>query len=178
MSSPGPVLGLDYGSRRIGLAISDAEAKIAFPAGVHLRAGLERDLASLRALVEERGVVRIVVGLPIHLNGRAGPEAQAARNFARQLADTTGRPVEMLDERWTTLEAERALGGKPSGRAARRSRAEFSGKPAGRARARRRASGKRGGGGEIDAAAATILLRTYLERERSLAAAAARGTPR
>jgi putative Holliday junction resolvase len=162
MSSPGPVLGLDYGSRRIGLAISDAEAKIAFPAGVHLRAGLERDLASLRALVEERGVVRIVVGLPIHLNGRAGPEAQAARNFARQLADTTGRPVEMLDERWTTLEAERALRGAP-----RR-----------RARARRRASAVRGGRGEIDAAAATILLRTYLERERSLAAAAARGTPR
>ena len=141
MPPRGPVLALDYGTKRIGMAVSDTEGEFAFPAGVLERRDAARDLASLGAVVAERGVTRIVVGLPLHLDGRAGPEAEAARSFAGALGEATGLPVEMLDERWTSREAERALRESQP----RRSR---------RAAAR------------LDAAAAAILLRTWLERER------------
>jgi putative Holliday junction resolvase len=167
MSVAGPVLGLDFGTRRIGLAVSDRDARLAFPAGCLESQGTEKDLQALCALVEKREITRIVVGLPIHMDGRAGPEADAARAFARGVAEATGLPVEMLDERWTTLEAERALaeiGGRKRGGAARaasrkgqRPRSEpqaSGGRKASRAKSR----------GDVDAVAATILLRTYLER--------------
>jgi putative Holliday junction resolvase len=137
----GCVLGLDYGSRRIGLAVSDEARVFAFPAGALERAGLERDLAALASLIAERGVTRVVVGLPLHLSGRSGPEAEAARAFARALAEAAHVQVDLLDERWTTLEAERALRDAP-GSQRKRSR------------------------GSVDSVAATLLLRTYLERER------------
>jgi putative Holliday junction resolvase len=138
----GPVLGLDFGARRIGLAVSNPEATLAFPAGTLERAGLDRDLAALRSLIEERGVTRVVVGLPLHMDGRSGVGADAARAFARALAGATSLPVELLDERWTTSEAERALREAPSAR--RRGRKQI-----------------------IDSMAATLLLRTYLEVGRS-----------
>jgi putative Holliday junction resolvase len=131
------VLGLDLGERRIGLAVSDAEGRIAFPAGALTRRGRRSDLAALRALVIERGVERIVVGLPLHMSGRAGAEAASAKAFADELAGATGVPVDTFDERWTTREAERALreaGARPS---------------------RRRA--------DVDSVAAALLLRAYLE---------------
>jgi putative Holliday junction resolvase len=134
----GPVLGLDFGARRIGLAVSNPEATLAFPAGTLERAGLDRDLAALRSLVEERGVARIVVGLPLHMDGRSGAGADAARAFAHALASATSLPVELLDERWTTSQAERDLREAP--RARRRRRKQI-----------------------IDSMAATLLLRTYLE---------------
>ncbi|MDX1650225.1 MAG: Holliday junction resolvase RuvX [Myxococcota bacterium] len=144
------VLGVDLGTRRIGLAVSDAEERIAFPAGTLQSAGRPRDLEALRALVAERGVTHIVVGLPVHMSGREGPEARAARAFARELEEAAGVPVETLDERWTSLEAERAL--RATGGAARRARG-------GRGKARR------AGRGTVDEMAATILLRTFLERQ-------------
>ena len=140
----GPILGLDLGTRRMGLAISDPEASIAFPAGFLPRGGRARDLEALRALAEERAVSRIVVGLPLHLNGRSGQAAQAARDFARALAEATALPVETLDERWTSVEAERALREAPRG--VRRRRKEV-----------------------VDAMAATLILRTYLEIQRGRA---------
>lgn len=146
----GPILGLDLGARRMGLAISDPEASIAFPAGFLPRSGLARDLEALRALVEERAVSRIVVGLPLHLNGRSGQGAQAAREFARALAEATALPVETLDERWTSAEAERALRGAP--RAKRQRRKEV-----------------------VDAMAATLILRTYLEIQRGRASRGGEG---
>jgi len=136
----GCVLGLDYGSRRIGLAVSDEAGVFAFPAGALERTGLQRDLVALAALIAERGVTRVVVGLPLHLSGRSGPEAEAARAFARALGEATQLPVDLLDERWTTREAERSLRDAPGRR--KRSR------------------------GSVDSVAATLLLRTYLERER------------
>lgn len=140
MSDQGRVLGLDFGTRRIGLAVSDPEGCFAFPAGTLISKGRKKDLQKLRALVEERDIRRIVVGLPLHMNGHVGPEAEAARSFADGVARSTGLPVEMLDERWTTVEAKRAFR-DAKGR---------------RTRAARR--------GELDSAAATILLRAYLER--------------
>ena len=148
MSVAGPVLGLDFGTRRIGLAVSDRDARLAFPAGCLESQGTEKDLQALCALVEKREITRIVVGLPIHMDGRAGPEADAARAFARGVAEATGLPVEMLDERWTTLEAERAL--RELGKRGRVTRA---------ANRRHR--------GNVDAVAATILLRCYLERRQA-----------
>jgi putative Holliday junction resolvase len=167
----GCALGLDYGSRRIGLAVSDPEGLIAFPAGALERTGLERDLAALTALIAERGVTRVVVGLPLHLSGRSGPEAEAARAFARALGQAAGLPVDLLDERWTTREAERALrdAGEPSSsskRSAQRGGAERSAGGAGRSRAGPRQAGRKRSRGSVDCVAATLLLRTYLERER------------
>ena len=132
------VLGLDLGRRRIGLALSDPKGVLALPAGALERRNLARDLEALRALAVERGVERIVVGLPIHMSGRAGVEAQAAQSFARALAEATGLPVDTLDERWTTVEAEREL--RAIGSKARRRR------------------------DVVDSVAASILLRTYLAR--------------
>jgi len=135
----GPVLGLDLGARRIGLALSDETARIAFPVGHLERSGLEKDLAALRELVRERSVRRVVVGLPRLLSGREGVGAEAARKFAAALAETIALPVDLEDERLTTVEAERALREAPASR--RRRRKEI-----------------------VDSMAATLLLRTYLER--------------
>jgi len=163
----GRLLGVDYGTRRIGLALSDPGGAIAFPAGVLDSRGLRRDLEALCALAREREVERIVVGLPLRLSGRRGPECEAAERFAAALAEATGLPVDLFDERWTTREAERALRdsgeGPPGDRRSRRRR-----RGGARAAERRRA--------HVDSVAATLLLRTYLER-RSRAAqdAAARG---
>lgn len=140
------VLALDLGARRIGIALSDEQGIHAFPQGALERAGARRDLERLRALIEEKGVERVVVGLPIHMDGRRGPEARAAEAFAASLAETAGVAVEMLDERWTSVEAERIL--RETGRTARRRR-------------RRGSAGR----GEVDAVAASLLLRTYLDRD-------------
>ena len=135
----GRVLGLDLGARRIGLALSDPGGQIAFPEGYLDRKDLEKDLEALGTLASERGVTRIVVGLPRLLDGREGTGAAAARRFAAALAEATALPVELQDERLTTAEAERALREAP---------------------ARRRRGRKR----VLDAMAATLLLRSYLEQ--------------
>ena len=134
------VLGIDLGSRRIGLAISDPDGRVALPAGTLESRGRKADLAAIRSLAQERGVRRVVVGLPLHMDGRAGPEARAAQSFAEALGRELGLPVETLDERWTTREAERTL--RETGGGGRRSRR-----------------------GAADTVAATLLLRTFLERQ-------------
>ncbi len=163
MAGPRRVLGVDFGTKRIGLAVSDPDRAFAFPAGILERRGTRRDLDALAAFVVEREIGRIVVGLPLHMDGRRGPEAEAAQAFARQLGEVTGLPVDLLDERWTTVEAERAL---REARGGRRSRAKAGGERGDAVRAARRSrakSGRRRGGKEwVDSAAATILLRTYL----------------
>jgi len=140
------VLALDYGTKRIGMAVSDPEREFAFPAGELERSTAKRDLEALRSVIEERGIVQVVVGLPLHMSGREGPEADAARSFAGAVGAATGLPVELLDERWTSQEAERAL-------------REVQPRRSKRKRAR------------LDAAAAALLLRTWLERERAGGAA-------
>jgi putative Holliday junction resolvase len=134
------ILGIDLGAKRIGLAISDEDARIAFPSGTLERKSEKQALAALAALVRERGVARAVVGLPLHMSGRAGPEAEAARAFAASLAGAAGIPVDTLDERWTSVAAERSL------------------REGGRRTIERR------GKGVVDEVAATLLLSTYLER--------------
>jgi putative Holliday junction resolvase len=121
--------------------MSDPEATIASPLDVLERKGKKKDIAALSQLVNEHGVERIVVGLPIHMDGRRGPEAEAAEAFAAALGRATDLRVDLIDERWTTLEAERSL-----------REAGLTGK-----RGRRRKQ-------HVDAVAASILLRCYIDR--------------
>lgn len=103
----GRVLALDHGTVRIGVAVSDAVGIVAHPRG-HIDAGgfaLER----VRELTTELEIERIVVGLPVSLDGSEGPPAAAARAFAAEIAEFTGIPTELVDERFTTAIAERAL---------------------------------------------------------------------
>jgi putative Holliday junction resolvase len=103
------LLGVDYGSVRIGLAVSDPDRKIAFPHMTYRRRGPEPDQVFFRQLIEEQEVGQIVVGLPVHLSGREGQKAAEARAFGRWLGQVTGLPVGFADERFTTVEAESAL---------------------------------------------------------------------
>ncbi len=147
MTSQRPVLAVDYGTRRLGLAVSDPSTGIAFPIPAVHRTKLHKDLSSLAELIAEREIGKIVVGLPIHMDGRAGSEAVAARTFSLRLAAATGLTVDLLDERWTTQEALRAL--RETEKKSRR-------------RSQRRS-------GALDSAAATLLLTTYLARESGAA---------
>lgn len=135
-------LGVDLGGRRIGLAISDDNGAFAFPLAALTSAGRARDLKALAEVIAEREVNRVVIGLPLHMDGRPGPEANSARSLAAALAEATGLPVDTLDERWTSVEAERALRASGTRRSRRQSRKS----------------------GELDSMAATIILRTWLER--------------
>jgi len=103
------LLGVDYGSVRIGLAISDAERRLASPLAVYERQGRERDAVYFRALVEAEEIGAIVVGLPVHCDGREGQKATEARAFGAWLAETTALLVRFWDERFSTVEAESAL---------------------------------------------------------------------
>lgn len=101
-------LGVDPGSRRIGVALSDASGTIASPLTVVQRTGsARRDLGEIAQLADEYEASVIVVGLPIGLSGHRGPAAKAAQRDADLLATLVTMPVEMHDERFTTVTAER-----------------------------------------------------------------------
>lgn len=106
MTSPGRLLGLDHGTHRIGVAISDSTQIIASPFAV---LAAETALDEIERILLEEQIVGFVVGLPVSLSGVEGERAKAARRFADELAERTGRPVELADERFTTKVAETAL---------------------------------------------------------------------
>jgi putative Holliday junction resolvase len=133
----GRVLGIDPGTVRIGLALSDPSGVIASPLSVLTRRSAAEDMAALRTLVAEHEVERVVIGLPRLMDGRLDQAAAAAQEFGTQLARATGRPVEYWDERLTTVAAERYLVAQ------------------GKRRRQRRA--------EIDRMAAALLLQSYLD---------------
>jgi putative Holliday junction resolvase len=104
----GARLALDPGQVRIGVAACDAEAAVVIPVGA-IRRG-KGDLAAITELVEERGVVEVLVGWPISLSGAPGPAARSSLTFATRLAQRlAGVPVRLVDERWTTAAAQRDL---------------------------------------------------------------------
>lgn len=133
------VLAVDPGSRRVGIAVSDPTGTIAQPLPTVAAEPYETLVSRLAALAGEKEAARIVVGLPRRLDGSYGPEAKAARELAAALRQASGLPVELVDERLTTVAAERAM---------------ISG---GMKRARRRAT--------IDGVAATLLLQSHLDRK-------------
>ena len=135
------VLALDLGSRRIGVAVSDPTGTLASPFQVLARAAdPAADHAAIANIVTEMGAERVVVGLPLSLDGREGQAAELARAEAEALAAVLTVPVELHDERLTTVAADRSL--KQSGKGGR---------------ARRKV---------VDQAAATVLLQSWLDRGR------------
>jgi putative Holliday junction resolvase len=107
------VLALDYGSARCGTAVSDPTGVLATPLEPVLAPGTRRGRAQLRALVAETGAERVLVGLPLSLNGEDSAQTMEARAFAEGLARAVSVPVELFDERFTTRMAERT-GGRAS----------------------------------------------------------------
>ncbi|HWG42465.1 MAG TPA: Holliday junction resolvase RuvX [Gemmataceae bacterium] len=109
MSAPTRLLGVDYGTVRIGLAISDPDRRLASPLAVYERRSREQDAAYFRAIIAAEEVGALVVGLPVHLDGREGQKAIEARAFGAWLVEMTELPVTFWDERFSTVEAESAL---------------------------------------------------------------------
>lgn len=104
------VLGVDLGSKRIGLAISDADGHVATPLQVLRRSGsVDTDHRSLAAIIDEWEVGRVVIGLPLSLDGTIGKAAQAATHEAKRLGVVTDVPIETYDERLTTVTAHQML---------------------------------------------------------------------
>jgi putative Holliday junction resolvase len=103
------LLGLDVGTKTVGLALSDATRSIASALVTLRRSRLADDLRELLDLAARHGVGGFVVGLPLNLDGSAGPRAQATRAFVRNLAKATPLPVAYWDERLSTVAAERVL---------------------------------------------------------------------
>jgi putative Holliday junction resolvase len=108
--SVGRVLGLDLGTKRIGVAVSDPDRRVATPIEVVARSGdRQRDHRAIAGLVQEWEAERVVVGLPLSLDGSTGPAAQAALAEVDELAAVVGVPVDTADERMTSVTANRAL---------------------------------------------------------------------
>ena len=131
-------LGLDVGDRRVGLALSDPTGLLASPFGVVERG--PSDLADIVRVAEENEVAEIVVGLPLSMSGDTGRQAGKVRAFIRDLKSLTDLPIKTVDERLSTVQAQNML--NQSGRRRRRDR------------------------GQLDTAAAAIILQTYLDYGR------------
>ncbi len=136
---PGRILALDYGTKRIGVALSDELGWTAQPLETFERRTLDWDVAHIAALVGSHGVERVVLGLPLQLDGREGPAVQAMRKFTEQLEAGLSVPVVRWDERMTTKAAEDLLISADVSRKKRK--------------------------GIVDRIAAAILLRSYLEAQ-------------
>lgn len=131
------IMSLDVGERRIGVAVSDPLELIARSLTVVRRDTDEAAIARVKALIEEQDVGRLIVGFPRSLSGEVGPQAQAVEAFARQLEREIDVPLEMWDERLSTVTAARVLTGR--GKSAREQKRT------------------------IDAVAAAVILQDYLD---------------
>lgn len=134
------IVGIDYGTKRIGTAIGDTESTWVFPREVIRVGGADDPVERILALVTAEHAEKIVVGLPIREDGTEGGSAQAVRDFVQMLGSRADVPVELQDERMTSRQAEATL-------------------RAGRGVPDRKS-------GQVDALAAVLLLETYLERLR------------
>ena len=136
----GKVLALDVGERRVGVAISDESGLLARPLTTITRASKREDFEAVARLMAEHGVTRVIVGLPRTLRGEEGAQAGRVRRYAEALSAAIGAPIVFQDERFTSVEAEERLAAS---------------------------SRKRRAKGEIDAAAAAIILQDYLNQQRT-----------
>jgi putative Holliday junction resolvase len=147
------ILAVDYGRARMGLAIADGETRMAQPLSTMERINRNEDLRRLRELVREHSVKQIVVGLPLRLDGTRGEMAEETERFAQRLRKQIGVPVEMVDERLTSWEAERLLE-EVQGRFIRDEKLSGGKKP-------KNAQAKM----TVDAVAAAVILKEYLDRQ-------------
>jgi len=148
----GVILAIDYGKKRLGLALSDEFGVTSRPYATWTRINRRRDLARLRELVRQEKVRLIVVGLPLHLNGAPSEMSEEARSFAARVEKALGLPVEMMDERLSSWEAHETLARMGSGKSARR---DSSGPTDTKKKM------------PLDDIAAAIILRDYLDRGRA-----------
>ena len=151
----GKILALDYGRKKIGLALADSEARIAAPHDTLERVNRNEDMRRLREFVREHNVQQIVVGLPLRLDGTHGDMAEETTCFANRLRKQIGIPVAMMDERLTSWEAERILEEELGRRITHETTRD------GKRKLLRNAQGKY----TVDAIAAMVILREYLSRE-------------
>jgi putative Holliday junction resolvase len=117
----GALIGLDLGSKTIGIATSDPDRRIAAPVETIARKRFALDAGRILELAAERRATGFVLGLPINMDGSEGPRAQSTRAFARNLARLTELPIALWDERLSTAAVERALIAADASRAARKS---------------------------------------------------------
>lgn len=103
------LLAIDPGKVRLGLAVCDAQRRIASPFMTYTRRDPEQDARFFKKIVADEEIAQIVIGLPVHLDGKEGEQAKAARVFGLWLHEATGVPCVFYDERFTTFEAESAL---------------------------------------------------------------------
>jgi len=103
------VMGLDLGTKTIGLALSDVSRTVATPLETIRRKKFTEDINKLMEYTEEHGVSALVIGLPLNLDGSEGPRSQATRAFARNLGKHTELPIVFWDERLSTVAVERTL---------------------------------------------------------------------
>ena len=148
------ILAVDYGRARMGLALADSESRMAQPLSTLERINRNEDTRRLRELVHEHGVKQIVVGLPLRLDGTRGEMAEEVERFAQRMRKQIGVPVEMVDERLTSWEAERLLE-EVQGRFMRDEKLHGARKP-------KKTQAKM----TVDAVAAAVILKEYLERQR------------
>ncbi|MDA3935283.1 MAG: Holliday junction resolvase RuvX [Actinomycetota bacterium] len=134
------MLGLDMGERRIGIAISDPDGRVATPLKV-LDAHVIYEPGPLRRLIEDYEVELIVVGLPLSLDGREGPQAKRVRELGARLATQIATPIEFFDERLSSTEAKRVMTEAGVSDKAKR--------------------------GSIDMVAASVFLQSYLDLQRT-----------
>jgi putative holliday junction resolvase len=135
------VLGIDFGERRIGLALSDPSATIAQPLPTLVRrAGKRPPIAAIVEIIQQNDVAHAVVGLPLNLAGDETEWTAVVREFAGKLGERAGVPVDFIDERLTSVQAERAVRSLGLKRSEREQKER------------------------IDAAAAVLLLQTFLDR--------------
>ncbi len=105
----GALIGLDLGTKTIGVAVSDPDRKLATGVETIARTAFTADAAQVLALAGERSAVGFVLGLPLNMDGSEGPRAQSTRAFARNLARLTELPIALWDERLSTVAVEREL---------------------------------------------------------------------
>jgi putative Holliday junction resolvase len=103
------LLGLDLGTKTIGLALSDVERRIATPLETIQRIKFKQDAAALLKIAEKHAIAGLVIGLPLNMDGTEGPRAQSTRAFVRNLAPLTDLPIVFWDERMSTLAVTRTL---------------------------------------------------------------------
>lgn len=115
----GALLGLDLGTKTIGVATCDAGWRFATAGKTIPRSKFTKDCGKLREIVTERSIKGIVLGLPRNMDGSEGPRAQASRAYAKNLAQALDLPVLLWDERWSTSSAESAMIGQDMSRAKR-----------------------------------------------------------
>jgi putative Holliday junction resolvase len=135
------VLALDLGERRIGVAVSDPTGTVARPLTAIARASRQDDFEAIARLVEEYEAERVVVGLPLSLDGSEGPQARQTRRYAERLGQALDAPIEFWDERYSSVRAVEILREKKGKRRRRQTR------------------------GDVDATAAAVFLQSYLDAQ-------------